>query len=87
MAVNPAVVLEAAAAVIGATDFEATFYDGQSAVEDWALEALHCAISGNNREAKKLLRRYKDAPFDHNECPDNSRHDPESPLHHRRWFE
>ena len=54
----------AAQAVVRAADYEASFYDAQSPVEDWALDALQAAVSGDIAKATALLDRYENAEWE-----------------------
>jgi peptidyl-tRNA hydrolase len=54
----------AALAVVRSVDHEASFYEAQSPVEDWALDALEAAILGNVSEAETLLGRYEHAEWE-----------------------
>ncbi len=58
------VLRRAAHAVVRAIDYEASFYDAQSPVEDWALDALQAAVSGDITEATALLDRYENAEWE-----------------------
>ncbi len=58
------VLRRAALAVVRSTDYEATFHEAQSPVDDWALAALHAAVTGNLREAEILLDRYERADWE-----------------------
>ncbi|MCC6387416.1 MAG: hypothetical protein IT302_08545 [Dehalococcoidia bacterium] len=69
----------AALAVVRAADYEASFYEAQSPVEDWALDALQAAVRGDPARASALLDRYEHADWElrrayafsewDNECP------------------
>ena len=54
-------------AVTKSTDSEADFYDGQSAVEDWALDALWAVRDGDLDKARALIDRFDAADW-HPEC-------------------
>lgn len=54
----------AAQAAVRATDYEASFYDAQSPVEDWALDALQAAVSSDIAKATALLDRYENAEWE-----------------------
>lgn len=54
----------AAQAVVRAADYEASFYDAQSPVEDWALDAFQAAVSGDIAKATALLDRYENAEWE-----------------------
>lgn len=49
----------AALAVVRSIDHEASFYEAQSPVEDWALDALQAAVAGDLDGAASLLDRYE----------------------------
>lgn len=80
------VIERAARAIIIGTDYEASFYEGQVAVERWAIDALELALAGDLKAADALLNRFEHAPWDHDECPMDADHDTEDPLH-RRWYD
>lgn len=73
------VLRRAALAVIRGADHEASHYEAQSPVEDWALDALQAAVRGDPAGASALLERYEDADWElrrayafsdwDNECP------------------
>jgi len=54
----------AALAVVRSVDHEASFYEAQSPVEDWALDALEAAVAGNLSGAESLLDRYERAEWE-----------------------
>ena len=54
----------AALAVVRSIDHEASYYEAQSPVEDWALDALEAAVAGDLKEAVSLLDRYERADWD-----------------------
>ncbi len=54
----------AAQAVVRTADYEASFYDAQSPVEDWALDALQAVVSGDTAGATALLDRYENADWE-----------------------
>ncbi|NJD65713.1 MAG: hypothetical protein FIB00_10795 [Chloroflexi bacterium] len=54
----------AALAVVRSVDHEASFYEAQSPVEDWALDALAAAAAGDLDRAASLLDRYECAEWD-----------------------
>jgi hypothetical protein len=56
--------LRAALAVVRSIDHEASHYEAQSPVEDWALDALEAAVAGDRREAQSLLDRYERADWE-----------------------
>ena len=58
------VLRRAVRAVVRAIDYEASFYEAQSPVEDWALDALQAAVSGDTTEATALLYRYENAAWE-----------------------
>jgi hypothetical protein len=58
-------VLRRAALAVGSSiDHEASFYEAQSPVEDWALGALEAAVTGGLDRAASLLDRYERAGWD-----------------------
>lgn len=54
----------AARAVVRGVDYEASFYEAQPAVEDWALDALEAALRGDSGRANALLDRYEHADWE-----------------------
>jgi hypothetical protein len=54
----------AALAVVHSIDYEASFYEAQSPVEDWALDALDAAVTGDLDGAASLLDRYEEAEWE-----------------------
>ncbi len=54
----------AALAVVRSIDHEASFYEAQSPVEDWALDALEAAVAGDLDRAASLLDRYENAEWE-----------------------
>ncbi len=54
----------AALAVLRSVDHEASFYEAQSPVEDWALDALEAAVTGDLDRAESLLDRYERAEWE-----------------------
>jgi hypothetical protein len=58
------VLRRAALAVIRGTDHEASHYEAQSPVEDWALDALQAALGGDPAGASALLDRCEDADWE-----------------------
>ena len=54
----------AAIAVVRSIDHEASFYEAQSPVEDWALDALEATVAGDLRGAESLLDRYERAEWE-----------------------
>jgi len=54
----------AALAVVRSIDHEASFYEAQSPVEDWALDALEAAVAGELDGAASLLDRYEHAEWE-----------------------
>ncbi len=62
----------AALAVVRSIDHEASYYEAQSPVEDWALDALEAAVAVDLRGAESLLDRY-DAPSGRSAVPTQSR--------------
>lgn len=58
------VLRRAARAVVRSIDHEASFYEAQSPVEDWALDALDAAVAGDLDRAASLLDRYERAEWE-----------------------
>ncbi len=54
----------AALAVVRSVDHEASFYEAQSPVEDWALGALELSVAGDLNGAASLLDRYEGAQWE-----------------------
>ncbi len=54
----------AALAVVRSVDHEASFYEAQSPVEDWALAALEAAVAGDLKGAASLLDCYERADWE-----------------------
>ena len=54
----------AARAVVRSADHEASFYEAQTPVEDWALDALDAALSGDSDKAEHLLDQYAIADWE-----------------------
>ncbi|MCK6563618.1 MAG: hypothetical protein L6Q80_02580 [Dehalococcoidia bacterium] len=54
----------AALAVVRSIDHEASFYEAQSPVEDWALDALEAAVASDLDKAASLLGRYESAGWE-----------------------
>ena len=54
----------AALAVVRSIDHEASYYEAQSPVEDWALDALEAAVGGDLNGAESLLDRYEPADWE-----------------------
>lgn len=54
----------AALAVVRSIDHEASFYEAQSPVEDWALDALEAAVAGDLDRASSLLDRHESAEWE-----------------------
>jgi len=54
----------AALAVVRSIDHEASFYEAQSPVEDWALGALELSVAGDLNGAESLLDRYEGAEWE-----------------------
>lgn len=54
----------AALAVVRSIDHEASFYEAQSPVEDWALDALEAAVAGDLDSAISLLDRHGRAEWE-----------------------
>lgn len=58
------VVRRAAQALVRSADHEASCYEAQTPVEDWALHALEEAVLGDAGEAEALLDRYEHADWE-----------------------
>ncbi len=58
------VLRRAALAVVRSVDHEASFYEAQSPVEDWALDAMEAAVTGDLHGAASLLDRYECAEWE-----------------------
>ena len=54
----------AARAVVRSADHEASFYEAQTPVEDWALDALEAVLNEQLAEAERLLARYENAAWE-----------------------
>jgi len=50
--------------VVRSADHEASFYEAQTPVEDWALDALDAALNGDSDKAELLLDQYVDAEWE-----------------------
>ena len=61
---NANILERAARAVVRSADHEASFYEAQTPVEDWALDALDAALNGQHAEADRLLARYETAEWE-----------------------
>ena len=61
---NPDILERAARAVVRSADHEAAFYEAQTPVEDWALDALDAALNEQLAEAERLLARYENAEWE-----------------------
>lgn len=61
---NANILERAARAVVRSADHEASFYEAQTPVEDWALDALDAALSGQLAEAERLLDQYGHADWE-----------------------
>jgi len=61
---NADILKRAARAVVRSADYEASFYEAQTPVEDWALDALDAALNGQLAEAERLLARYESAEWE-----------------------
>jgi hypothetical protein len=59
-----ALLRRAALAVVRSVDHEASLYEAQSPVEDWALDALEAAVAGDLAKAASLLGRYEHAEWE-----------------------
>jgi hypothetical protein len=54
----------AALSAVRSIDHEAGFYEAQTPVEDWALDALQAAVAGDPDRAASLLDRYEGAEWE-----------------------
>lgn len=70
----------AALAVVRSVDHEASFYEAQSPVEDWALDALQAAVAGDVDGAASLLDRFECAEWDERRAYAYSEWDEECPA-------
>ena len=61
---NANILERAARAVVRAADHEASFYEAQTPVEDWALDALNAALSGDPAKAERFLDQYENAEWE-----------------------
>ena len=61
---NATILERAARAVVRSADHEASFYEAQTPVEDWALDALDAALSGDAPKAELLLDQYENAEWE-----------------------
>ena len=61
---NAEILERAARAVVRSADHEASFYEAQTPVEDWALDALDAALNGDAAEAGRLLEQYENAEWE-----------------------
>jgi len=61
---NSDILERAARAVVRSADHEATFYEAQTPVEDWTLDALDAALSGDSARAEHLLDQYENAEWE-----------------------
>lgn len=61
---NANIVERAARAVVRSADHEASFYEAQTPVEDWALDALDAALRGDSANAEHLLDQYETAEWE-----------------------
>ena len=61
---NADILKRAARAVVRSADYEASFYEAQTPVEDWALDALDAALSGDSEKAEHLLDQYENADWE-----------------------
>ena len=62
--IKAAILERAARAVVRSADHEASFYEAQTPVEDWALDALDAALNEQPAEAERLLARYECAEWE-----------------------
>jgi hypothetical protein len=60
---NANILERAARAVVRSADHEASFYEAQTPVENWALDALDAALN-DSTEAERLLDRYESAEWE-----------------------
>ena len=51
-------------ALVMSADASLNHYDGQTPVEDWALDALSAVVDGDYGEAERLLGLYETAPVE-----------------------
>ena len=80
---DEAAVLEAAAETLRACNAECAIFDAETPVEDWALDALAAALSGDGGRARELIGRYAAARWDASEDGGASEHyRSEYPLRH-----
>ena len=61
---NANILERAARAVARSADHEASFYEAQTPVEDWALDALDAALSADSARAEHLLDQYENAEWE-----------------------
>lgn len=61
---NANILERAARAVMRSADHEASFYEAQTPVEDWALDALDAALSGDWPRAEHLLDQHEGADWE-----------------------
>ena len=61
---NADILERAARAVVRSADHEASFYEAQTPVEDWALDALEAVLNEQLAEAERLLARYENAEWE-----------------------
>ena len=61
---NADILERAARAVVRSADHEASFYEAQTPVEDWALDALDAALNGDPAKAAHLLDQYEYAKWE-----------------------
>ena len=61
---NANILERAARAVVRSADHEASFYEAQTPVEDWALDALEAVLNEQLAEAERLLARYENAEWE-----------------------
>jgi len=54
----------AARPVARSADHEASFYEAQTPVEDWALDALDAGLSGDSDKGEHLMDQYEDADWE-----------------------
>lgn len=61
---NANILERAARAVVRSADHEASFYEAQTPVEDWALDALEAVLSSDSDKAEQLLNQYENAEWE-----------------------
>jgi hypothetical protein len=61
---NARIFERAARAVVRSADHEASFHEGQTPVEDWALDALDTALRADSARAEHLLDQHEGADWE-----------------------